>query len=60
LTFEIARKSARVDGESKRHGIAIPFQDLIIGATALDLGYAVVTHNVRHFAMIPNLLVKQL
>lgn len=60
LTFEIARRAARVDGESKRNGIVIPFQDLIIGATALDRGYAVATHNVRHFAMIPNLPAKQI
>jgi predicted nucleic acid-binding protein len=38
LTFEIARRAARIDGESKRGGVVIPFQDLIIGATALDLG----------------------
>ena len=29
------------------------------GVTALELGYAVVTHNVRHFRMIPNLVVNQ-
>lgn len=60
LTFGIARLAARIDGESKRNGVVIPFQDLAIGATALDLGYAVATHNARHFAMIPNLVVKQI
>ncbi len=60
LTFEIARLAGRIDGETKRSGIAIPFQDLIIGATALDLGYAVLTDNLRHFSMIPNLSVRQL
>jgi predicted nucleic acid-binding protein len=34
--------------------------DLLIGATALELGYAVATANVRHFQMIPNLVVHQL
>jgi predicted nucleic acid-binding protein len=33
---------------------------LLIGATALELGYAVATYNVRHFGMIPDLEVKQL
>jgi predicted nucleic acid-binding protein len=37
----------------------IPLADLQIGVTALELGYAVATHNARHFRMIPNLEVKQ-
>jgi predicted nucleic acid-binding protein len=60
LTFEIARRAARVDGEAKRQGAVIPFQDLVIGVTALEFDYAVATHNVRHFQMIPNLTVKGL
>jgi tRNA(fMet)-specific endonuclease VapC len=60
LTFEIARRAARVDAESKKKGSAIPFQDLIIGVTALEFGYAVATLNVRHFEMIPGLVVHQL
>ena len=39
---------------------AIPFQDLVIGVTALEFGYAVATINVRHFEMIPGLVVKPL
>lgn len=60
MTFEIARRAARIDGESKQKGIAIPFQDLVIGVTALEFGYAVATMNVRHFEMIPGLVVKPL
>jgi predicted nucleic acid-binding protein len=60
LTFEIARRAARIDGESKRKGVVIPFQDLIIGVTALEFDYAVATLNVRHFEMIPDLVVKAL
>jgi predicted nucleic acid-binding protein len=60
LTFAIARRAARIDGESRRKGIVIPFQDLVIGVTALEFDYAVATANVRHFGMIPNLVVKQL
>ncbi|HEV2688755.1 MAG TPA: hypothetical protein VGV35_09380 [Bryobacteraceae bacterium] len=41
-------------------GISIDFPDLLIGATALHLGFAVVTLNVRHFQMIPGLSVVQL
>jgi tRNA(fMet)-specific endonuclease VapC len=57
LTFEIARRAARIDGESKSKGVAIPFQDLIIGVTALQFDYAVATTNARHFRMIPGLTV---
>jgi predicted nucleic acid-binding protein len=32
--------------------------DLLIGATALELGYAVATHNSRHFELIPGLTVR--
>lgn len=60
LTFGIARRAARIDGESRRRGVAIPFQDLVIGVTALEFGYAVATANVRHFQMIPGLVVKAL
>jgi len=60
LTQQIAFRAGRIDGEQQSQGIKIPFQDLLIGATALHLGYAVVTGNPRHFRMIPNLVVKQL
>ena len=60
LTFEIARRAARVDGEARNRGVVIPFQDLVIGVTALEFDYAVATHNVRHFRMIPDLAVKEL
>jgi predicted nucleic acid-binding protein len=58
LTFDIAHRAARIDGESRRKGAVIPFQDLVIGVTALEFGYAVATANTRHFRMIPNLVVR--
>ncbi|HYL77235.1 MAG TPA: PIN domain-containing protein [Bryobacteraceae bacterium] len=60
ITTQLARKAGRIDAEQQIHGIRIAFQDLLIGVSALDLGYAVMTHNLRHFQMIPNLDVKQL
>lgn len=57
VTFEIAQLAGRIDGEQNAKGITIEFQDLIIGATALHLGYDVLTLNVRHFQMIPGLNV---
>jgi len=60
LTFGIARRAARIDAEAKKRGVLIPFQDLAIGTTALEFGYAVATLNVRHFGMIPDLAIKPL
>jgi predicted nucleic acid-binding protein len=47
-----------VDAEARKQGLAIPFADLQIGATALYFGYAIATLNVRHFQMIPGLVVR--
>ena len=44
--------------ELSLHGKRIGPEDLLIGATALAHGYAVVTDNVRHFARIPTLQVE--
>ena len=60
LTDEIAERAGAISGQEAERGIALPFEDLLIGATALHLGFEVVTENVRHFAMIPDLVVKKL
>jgi predicted nucleic acid-binding protein len=57
FTKEMGERAARIDAESRQTGVVIPFADLLIGVTALELGYAVVTKNLRHFRMIPNLTV---
>jgi len=54
-TVEIAELAGRVGGEQAKLGINIPFSDLLIGATALSLGYSVLTANLRHFRLIPGL-----
>ena len=59
VTVEIAELAGRIEGEQAARGISIAFEDLLIGATALDLGYAVATANVRHFQIIPDLQVKR-
>jgi predicted nucleic acid-binding protein len=33
------------------------FEDLLIAATALQLGFGVATGNVRHFQVVPGLTV---
>jgi len=57
VTIDTARMVGRIEGEQAAQGIAIPFEDLVIGATALHLGFDVVTHNLRHFQRIPSLKV---
>ncbi len=57
VTLEIAQLAGKVEGEQAALGISIAFEDLLIGTTALHLGCAVVTLNVRHFQLIPGLSV---
>jgi predicted nucleic acid-binding protein len=38
-----------------QQGIIIPLDDLLIGACALERGYAVATSNQRHFVKLPGL-----
>ena len=57
-TDEIADLAGTISGHQTHRGIVIPFADLLIGATALHYGFYVVTGNVRHFEMIPGLVVK--
>ena len=55
LTLEIAQLAGRIEGERAALGIVIPFQDLLIGVTALHLGFSIATHNDKHFRLIPGL-----
>ncbi len=60
VTLEIAQLAGRIEGEEAAKGIVIALPDLLIGATALDLGYSVATLNVRDFRKIPGLSVTEL
>ncbi len=60
ISKEIGQLVGRIDAEARRRGEAIPFADLLIGGTALHLGYGIVTLNPRHFRMIPGLRVLSL
>jgi predicted nucleic acid-binding protein len=57
LSLAIAQLAGRIEGEQAAKGILIDFEDLLIGATALHLGFDVATINVRHFRFIPDLQV---
>ncbi|PYX53690.1 MAG: hypothetical protein DMG76_24600 [Acidobacteria bacterium] len=58
-TKETAMLAGKLDGEQQSKGVVIPFGDLLIGATALSLGYSVLTVNLRDFRRIPGLSVVQ-
>lgn len=58
-TRSTALLAGRIDGEQRSRGISIPFGDLLIGATALEIGYSMITLNLRHFQLIPDLQVKR-
>jgi tRNA(fMet)-specific endonuclease VapC len=60
FTKETAMLAGRLDAEQQSRGVVIPFSDLLIGATALTLGYSVLTVNTRHFQRVPGLSVVQL
>ncbi len=55
VSLEIAQLAGKIEGEQAARGIAIAFEDLVIGATALHLGFDVATLNLRHFKLIPGL-----
>jgi predicted nucleic acid-binding protein len=60
VTVPIALRAGQIDGQSQAKGVRIPLSDLLIGASALELGYGVGTANVRHFQLMPGLNVIQL
>ena len=60
VTESTAEIVGRVGAEAASQGITLPLADLIIGACALELDYAVATANIRGFNRIPGLNIVQL
>ena len=60
MTDATAEIIARVGGQQAAKGINLPLGDLIIGACALEFGYAIGTDNLRDFSRIPGLNIIQL
>lgn len=60
--FGILRSTAEIYGTVigglERAGLTIDAMDGLIGSVALDLNDFVVSHNVKHFARIPGLVVE--
>jgi predicted nucleic acid-binding protein len=57
VTVETAKLAGRIEGDQAARGVAVAFEDLLIAATALQLGFGVATGNVRHFEVVPGLKV---
>jgi len=55
ITDSTAELVGKIGAESAAAGATIPFDDLLIGACALERGYGVATRNLRHFQRIPGL-----
>jgi predicted nucleic acid-binding protein len=60
VTVPIALRVGQIDGENQAKGVRLPLADLLIGVTALDLGYSVATGHLRHFQLVSGLSVTQL
>jgi predicted nucleic acid-binding protein len=57
VSLEIAQLAGRIEGEQSAMSNIIAFEDLVIGAMALHLGFNVACLNVKHFQRIPGLNV---
>lgn len=57
ITPALALRAGEIDADTAARGVRIALSDLLIGVTALDLGYRVATTNLRHFQMIPGLQI---
>ncbi len=60
VTDTTAEIAGQLSGEQAAQGITLPADDLLIGASAIEQGYAVATLNTRHFQKIPGLQVLSL
>jgi tRNA(fMet)-specific endonuclease VapC len=57
ITCAIMDTYGAIKSQMTRNGSVIDEFDLLIGATAIVMGYAVVTNNQKHFSKIPDLKV---
>lgn len=55
VSVSVAPRAGQIDGENTARGVRVALSDLLIGVTALELGYRVATANSRHFEVIEGL-----
>lgn len=57
ITPSIMETFGMIKADLQQSGLSVDDFDLIIGATAITLGYSIVSNNERHFKKIPGLSV---
>ena len=57
VTQDMILKAMEIDVDLHRRGMAIPFSDILVAATALVLGAELVTLDRRHYTRIPELRI---
>lgn len=57
VTRQTAFLVGQIQGQEAAKGNVLPFNDLLIAASAIEQGYAILTENLRHFQKIPGLTV---
>lgn len=57
LTPNIAVRAGLLSAELSREGFAIGLADTLIAATAMKVGFGVLTHNTKHFQLVTGLQV---
>jgi predicted nucleic acid-binding protein len=57
ITVETAKLAGRIEGAQATQGVNMAFEDPLIAATALQLGFGIATSNLRHFQVVPGLTV---
>ena len=60
VSVAIALRAGLLDSENQAQGLKFALPDLLVGVTALELGYSVGTSIVRHFGDVPGLSVLRL
>ena len=58
ITPAIMECFGELKSDLEKSGTSVADLDLMVGATALTIGYSVVTNNVAHFSRIPGLSVE--
>lgn len=57
ISEQIAIRGGLLSGTLQSNGLTIGLADVLIAATALEIGFGVLTHNVKHFAYVSGLRV---
>lgn len=55
IDSQIVRRTGKTRAALQRGGVRVPTVDLLIACTALEHDHTVVTHNQKHFSLIPGL-----